>query len=108
MKPRSNNGQSPEDHVFSDQPAQSSAGNDASRVGVEYDLKNNSGSKNDSSAGVLLDTIIKAGRVHLVIHEMVQGIFDGTKENLKKDLGAGDKTIMPLFLWRGEKTLPFP
>jgi len=42
------------------------------------------------SGDIILETFIKAGEIQLMINEMVQGIFEGTGENLLGKVNGND------------------
>jgi hypothetical protein len=75
-------GERHEDYVLLAGPFDLPAGDDASGVGVEYNLEKDSGIVGGGSGDIVLKTFIKAGEVQLMINEMVQRIFEGTGENL--------------------------
>jgi len=70
-------GQGHENSIFLAGPFDLPAGDDASGVG-------------GGSGDIILETFIKAGEIQLMINEMVQGIFEGTGENLLGKVNGND------------------
>ena len=72
--------QSHKNYIFMASPFDLPAEDDASGLGVEYDIEKDYGIVGGGSGDV--ETFIKTGEIQLMINEMAQGIFEGAGENL--------------------------
>ena len=86
-------GQRHEHHVLPAGLFNLPAGDDAPRVGVEYDLEQNPGIVGPGAGLIIAKTGIEQGKIKLVVDEVIQGIFEGAGQNL---VGEVDRNELAL------------